>query len=84
MIKLSSLPAEAERGFQFAREYPAGLDKGHITLEELLPVISRGGVYIGEDTHGNFNEFLAYISGLSLELHGAKEKAIIRLTNPSD
>ena len=46
-------------------------DGGHspeqqrVTLEELLPHLSPGGVYICEDVHGQSNRFLAYIHGLS-------------------
>lgn len=45
-------------------------DGGHqpnqqiITLEELLPSLSPGGVYVCEDIHGRHNRFNAYISGL--------------------
>ncbi len=45
-------------------------DGGHhweqqiITLEELLPWLNEGGVYICEDIHGDFNRFRAYCEGL--------------------
>lgn len=45
-------------------------DGGHtpeqqrVTLEELLPKIRPGGVYICEDIHGRNNTFAAFVSGL--------------------
>jgi hypothetical protein len=49
-------------------------DGGHhpeqqiVTLEEMLPHLSSGGVYICEDVHGE-NWFSAYISGLAHKLN---------------
>jgi Methyltransferase domain len=49
-------------------------DGGHtpeqqrVTLEELLPRLRQGGVYICEDVHGDRNAFLGYIYGLFREL----------------
>ena len=46
-------------------------DGGHtveqqlVTLEELLPRLRPGGVYICEDIHGDDNAFLSYVYGLS-------------------
>jgi Methyltransferase domain len=46
-------------------------DGGHrpeqqrVTLEELLPYLRPGGIYICEDVHGDDNPFLAYVHGLS-------------------
>jgi hypothetical protein len=46
-------------------------DGGHtyeqqrVTLEELLPRLRPGGVYICEDVHGQRNGFLGYVYGLS-------------------
>jgi hypothetical protein len=46
-------------------------DGGHkpehqcVTLEELLPHLRPGGIYICEDVHGDDNPFLAYVHGLS-------------------
>ena len=46
-------------------------DGGHtpeqqrVTLEELLPHLAVGGVYICEDLHGSANQFLSYVHGLS-------------------
>lgn len=50
-------------------------DGGHqpeqqiVTLEEMLPHISSGGVYLCEDIHGMDNSFAAYVSGLSGRLN---------------
>jgi Methyltransferase domain len=50
-------------------------DGGHtpeqqrITLEEMLPYLRPGGVYLCEDVHGRFNEFSAYATGLVNELN---------------
>jgi hypothetical protein len=40
-----------------------------ITLEELLPMLRPGGVYICEDVHGSHNRFPGYIHGLSTQLN---------------
>jgi hypothetical protein len=40
-----------------------------VGLEELLPVIRPGGLYICEDIHGAHNRFSAYLSGLASELN---------------
>jgi hypothetical protein len=51
-------------------------DGGHdpvqqlVTLEELLPCLRPGGVYICEDIHGDRNPFLGYVYGLSRGLFG--------------
>jgi hypothetical protein len=45
-------------------------DGGHlpeqqqITLEEMLPYLRPGGVYLCEDVHGAFNRFGAFVTGL--------------------
>jgi cephalosporin hydroxylase len=50
-------------------------DGGHtpeqqrITLEELLPYLRPGGVYICEDIHGQGNAFSAFVSGLADSLN---------------
>jgi hypothetical protein len=50
-------------------------DGGHspeqqiVTLEEMLPHLRPGGVYICEDVHGIHNEFAAYASGLASQLN---------------
>ena len=40
------------------------------TLEELLPNLRPGGVYLCEDVHGSFNTFSAFASALVHELNG--------------
>ena len=51
-------------------------DGGHtpeqqqITLEEMLPHLRSGGVYMCEDVHGLFNRFSAFATGLVNELNG--------------
>ncbi len=53
-------------------------DGGHnalqqrITLEELLPRIRPGGVYLCEDVHGQDNPFSAFVSGLADRLNGVE------------
>src|SRR5581483_1696341 len=50
-------------------------DGGHmpdqmlVTLEEMLPHLRRGGVYICEDIHNTFHRFAAYVQGLALALN---------------
>lgn len=50
-------------------------DGGHtphqqlVTLEETLPHIAPGGVYLCEDIHGASNDFAAYVYGLASELN---------------
>jgi hypothetical protein len=51
-------------------------DGGHlaeqqiVTLEEILPHLQPGGVYVCEDVLGPGNEFAAYVSGLAHQLNG--------------
>jgi hypothetical protein len=40
-----------------------------LTLEELLPHLRRGGVYLCEDVHGGFNRFASYVQGLAHKLN---------------
>jgi hypothetical protein len=53
-------------------------DGGHtpeqqqITLEEMLPNLRPGGVYLCEDVHGCFNRFSAFAAGLVHDLNGLK------------
>jgi len=64
---------------QFKREVPkidiVIDDGGHqprqqiVTLEEMLPHLRPGGVYVCEDVHGADNEFLFYVDGFSHNLH---------------
>jgi hypothetical protein len=50
-------------------------DGGHmpeqqqITLEEMLPYLRPGGVYLCEDVHGCFNRFSSFATGLVHELN---------------
>lgn len=54
-------------------------DGGHaveqqiITLEETLPFLRPGGVYICEDVHGISNEFAHYVNGIALNLNTARD-----------
>jgi len=43
-----------------------------VTLEELLPHLAPGGVFLCEDVHGIFNGFALYVNGLANELNAAK------------
>jgi Methyltransferase domain len=45
-----------------------------VTLEEMLPHVAPGGIYVCEDTHGSPNYFASYISGLSSRLNGGRAK----------
>jgi hypothetical protein len=40
-----------------------------ISVEELLPHLRRGGVYLCEDIHGGFNRFSFYVHGLAHKLN---------------
>lgn len=50
-------------------------DGGHraeqqaVTLEELLPHVAPGGVFLCEDIHGSLNHFSSYVSGLVHQLN---------------
>jgi hypothetical protein len=50
-------------------------DGGHlpeqqiVTLEETVPYLRAGGVYLCEDTHGTHNQFAAYVHGLTTSLN---------------
>jgi SAM-dependent methyltransferase len=44
-------------------------DQQRITLEEMLPHIAPGGVYLCEDIHGVFNQFTAYVQGVASGLN---------------
>lgn len=50
-------------------------DGGHapeqqiVTLEELLPFLRPGGIYLCEDVHGEFNRFACYAHGLGHKLN---------------
>ena len=72
---------QADRSFwRRVRGEVAGLDVviddgGHrpeqqiVTLEETLPYLRPGGVYICEDVTGSGNAFLYYVEGLAANLH---------------
>jgi hypothetical protein len=53
-------------------------DGGHqpeqqrVTLEEMLPHLNPGGVYICEDIHGVHNPFSGYLSGLESSIHAVR------------
>jgi cephalosporin hydroxylase len=71
-------------------------DGGHtpqqqiVTLEEMLPYLNPGGVYIAEDIHGEFNGFTSYLQGLEQQLSAAglvinpdvKERALTSRATP--
>jgi len=73
---------QADRSFWSSfRENVGGVDiiiddGGHlpeqqqVTLEEMLPHLRPGGVYMCEDVHGAFNRFSAFATGLVNELNG--------------
>jgi SAM-dependent methyltransferase len=44
------------------------LEQQIVTLEEVLPHLRPGGVYVCEDIHGDFNRFGAYVRGLAANL----------------
>ncbi len=54
-------------------------DGGHqteqqiVTLEELLPFLRSGGVYVCEDVIGDFNRFASYVHGLARNLNAARK-----------
>ena len=56
-------------------------DGGHlphqqiVTLEETLPHLRPGGVYICEDVHGEFNEFTNYVTGFVQNLNAFNTRA---------
>lgn len=72
---------QADRGFwkHFRQQVPELDiiidDGGHlpeqqiVTLEELLPTLRSGGVYVCEDIHGSRNPFASYVHGLSCNLN---------------
>src|SRR5690606_21925300 len=39
------------------------------TLEELVPCLRPGGVYICEDVHGSANNFMQYVYGLASQMN---------------
>lgn len=79
---------QANRGFWQTVEAAVGPvdvvidDGGHqprqqiTTLEEMLPSIRPGGVYICEDVHGIDNSFMLYLSGLLRGLNAATPETL--------
>ena len=71
-------------------------DGGHqaeqqiVTLEELLPHLRPGGVFLCEDVHGSRNRFASYVGGIALELNAAdiasnpasQERRLVARTSP--
>lgn len=61
-------------------------DGGHlpgqqlVTLEEMLPHMRPGGVYLCEDIHNRFNGFAAYVQGLSDNLNESLWQGITHTT----
>jgi hypothetical protein len=56
-------------------------DGGHIpeqqivSLDELLPHLQPGGIYLCEDVHQPFNEFAAYVYGLAQGLNSSPDES---------
>ena len=57
---------------------PDGTDEGFATLEEILPHLRPGGVYICEDVHQEFNRFMDYMGGFVNKLNAVN----LRQTDP--
>jgi hypothetical protein len=76
-----SIGDQADRGFwkRFKHQHPRIDvlidDGGHeaeqqlVTLEEMLPHLRPGGVYLCEDVHGERNRFNAYVHGVAAHLN---------------
>jgi hypothetical protein len=45
-----------------------------VTLEEMLPHLSPGGVFLCEDIHGIHNGFCTYVHGIEKSLHAMQEQ----------
>ena len=83
---------QSDRGFwrRFTSEVPPidvviddgghQVDQQVATLEELLPHLRPGGVYICEDIPGKLNEFGMYVCGLSRRLY----EPLATASNPDD
>ena len=79
---------QADREFwrTFKKEIPAIDilidDGGHlpeqqiITLEEMLPHLRPGGIYLCEDVQGDINGFTSYVHGLTAKLNSALSKPV--------
>jgi hypothetical protein len=54
-------------------------DGGHqpeqqiVSVEELLPFLRPGGVYVCEDVHGAYNQFASYVHGLGHKLNDSSQ-----------
>jgi hypothetical protein len=78
---------QADRGFwKTVREQVSGFDividdGGHnyeqqlVTLEETLPYLSPGGVYLCEDLFGTHNRFASYVHGLAHQINSFDNKS---------
>jgi hypothetical protein len=49
------------------------LEQRIVSVEELLPFLRQGGVYLCEDVHGGFNQFASYVHGLGHKLNDFME-----------
>ena len=64
-------------------------DGGHtprqqiVTMEEMLPHMNPGGVYLCEDIHGEFNGFTSYLQGLEQQLSAADLVANLQVNERS-
>ena len=62
-------------------------DGGHlpeqqiVTLEEMLPHLRPGGVYLCEDATGVFNHYISYVHGLAHNLNACDIKQFANATN---
>ena len=50
------------------------VEQQQVTLEEMLPFLNPGGVYVCEDIHGDFKKFSAFASAFVHELNSLNEK----------
>ena len=74
---------QADRGFWKRLKKKAPIidividDGGHqpvqqiVTLEEMLPHLRSGGIYLCEDVHGEHNQFSYYVQGLIAQLNSS-------------
>ena len=87
---------QSDRGFwrEFRKQVPQVDilvdDGGHVpeqqivTLEEILPHIRPGGIYLCEDVHGELNRFAAYVYGLGQALNAIARNAGSEAVVPSN
>jgi|SRR5579862_6050009 len=76
---------QADRSFwrKFRRKVPTldividdgghALEQQIVSLEELLPFLRPGGVYLCEDVHGMHNQFASYVHGLGKKLNDTSQ-----------